>query len=127
MKRLPAKILPPNGCEFSRGNRGSVVRFATGMKRTVSTIFPATLRVVIVCPRMVSSRGFCHIGLMTRAALESEIPAEMSVSSYFQWLAGKRVGKWECVEEPRGIRPLNVDVVVNVRMAEAFHRSLVVT
>ena len=64
---------------------------------------------------------------MTRAALESEIPAEMSVSSYLQWLAGKRVGKLECVEEPRGIRPLNVHVVVNVRVEGEFHRSHVVT
>lgn len=64
---------------------------------------------------------------MMRAAFESEIPAEMSVSSYLQWLAGKSVGKLECVEEPRGIRPLNMHVVVNVRVEGAFHRSHAVT
>lgn len=64
---------------------------------------------------------------MTRAAMESEIPADMSVSSYLKWLAGKEVGKMDCVEEPRGIRPLNLYVVVNVGMKRAFHRSHVVT
>ena len=64
---------------------------------------------------------------MTRAALESEIPADMSVSSYLEWLAGKEVGKMDCVEDPRGIRPLNLHVVVNVGMERAFHRSHAVT
>lgn len=93
MKLPPAKSFPPSVFVFPRGNLAFVVRFVTGVKRIVLTIFPAFSRVVTDFLRMVNNRGF-----LSRSVDDARGDGERDSRGYerflvFEVVGGKRSGE----------------------------------